>query len=128
MDENTRMVILIDPLNPLGSSYTEDELKEFAEIAKENDIYILHDITYKDFARNHFLAEKRCILMACAGGTGRGTLECMTQLERGLTHMGIRVYDRIPVVRYNKDYVLPALVEAGKTYVDRLENGFDMYY
>ena len=31
MDENTRMVILIDPLNPLGSSYTEDELKEFAE-------------------------------------------------------------------------------------------------
>ena len=57
MDENTRMVILIDPLNPLGSSYTEDELKEFAEIAKENDIYLLHDITYKDFAREHYLAE-----------------------------------------------------------------------
>ena len=57
MDENTRMVILIDPLNPLGSSYTEDELKEFAEIAKENDLYLLHDITYKDFARNHFLVE-----------------------------------------------------------------------
>ena len=29
MDENTKMVILIDPLNPLGSAYTEDELKEF---------------------------------------------------------------------------------------------------
>ena len=57
MDENTRMVILIDPLNPLGSSYTEDELKEFAQIAKENDLYLLHDITYKDFAREHFLAE-----------------------------------------------------------------------
>jgi len=57
MDENTRMAILIDPLNPLGSSYTEDELKEFAEIAKENDIYLLHDITYKDFAREHFLVE-----------------------------------------------------------------------
>ena len=57
MDENTRMVILIDPLNPLGSSYTEDELKEFAEIAKENDIYLLHDVTYKDFAREHFLVE-----------------------------------------------------------------------
>ncbi|MGN0176695.1 MAG: pyridoxal phosphate-dependent aminotransferase [Methanobrevibacter sp.] len=57
MDENTRMVILIDPLNPLGSSYTEDELKEFAEIAKENNIYLLHDITYKDFAREHFLVE-----------------------------------------------------------------------
>jgi len=57
MDENTRMVILIDPLNPLGSSYSEDELKEFARIAVENDIYLLHDVTYKDFARKHFLAE-----------------------------------------------------------------------
>ncbi len=58
MDENTRMVILIDPLNPLGSAYSEEELKEFAEIAIENDIYLLHDITYKDFARQHFHVEK----------------------------------------------------------------------
>ena len=80
-----------------------------------------------DAAHNHFLAEKRCVLMACAGGTGRGTMECLTQMERGLTHMGMRVYDRIPVVRYNADYMLPALTEAGKTYADKLENGFDMY-
>ncbi len=81
-----------------------------------------------DAAHNRFLAEKRCVLIACAGGTGRGTLECLTQLERGMTHMGMRVYDRIPVVRYNRDYMLPALYEAGKTYADRLETGFDMYY
>ncbi|MGL4669562.1 MAG: pyridoxal phosphate-dependent aminotransferase [Methanobacteriaceae archaeon] len=55
MDENTRIIVLIDPLNPLGSSYTEEEIKEFAQIAKENDIYLLHDITYRDFARKHFL-------------------------------------------------------------------------
>ncbi len=58
MDENTKMVILIDPLNPLGSSYTEEELKEFAQIAIENDLYLMHDVTYKDFARQHFLVEK----------------------------------------------------------------------
>ena len=81
-----------------------------------------------DAAHNRFLAEKRCVLIACAGGTGRGTLECLTQLERGLTHMGMRAYDRIPVVRYNRDYMLPALKEAGKVYANRLENGFDMYY
>ncbi len=81
-----------------------------------------------DAAHNRFLADKRCVLIACAGGTGRGTLECLTQLERGLTHMGMRAYDRIPVVRYNRDYILPALYEAGKTYAGRLENGFDMYY
>ena len=42
--------------------------------------------------------------------------------------MGMRVYDRIPVVRYNRDYILPALEKAGETYVGALENGFDMYY
>ena len=81
-----------------------------------------------DAAHNRFLAEKRCIIVACAGGTGRGTLECMTQMERGLTHMGMRLYDRIPVVRYNRDYILPVLHEAGKVYANRLETGFDMYY
>lgn len=81
-----------------------------------------------DAAHNHFLAQKRCILAACAGGTGRGTQECLQQMERGLVHMGMRTYDRISVVRYNKDYILPAMYEAGRTYADRLETGFDMYY
>ena len=76
----------------------------------------------------HTLKDKRCILIACAGGTGRGTLECLGDMEMALTHMGMRAYDRIPVVRYNKDYILPALELAGETYADRLENGFDMYY
>lgn len=77
---------------------------------------------------NHFLAEKRCLLVACAGGTGRGTVECLQHLEQALTHMGMRAYDRIPVIRYNVDYMMPALEQAGAVYVDRLENGFDMYY
>ncbi|MDR2967591.1 MAG: pyridoxal phosphate-dependent aminotransferase [Methanobacteriaceae archaeon] len=58
MNENTKIIVLIDPLNPLGSSYTEEEMKEFAKIATENNIYLLHDITYRDFAQNHFLAAK----------------------------------------------------------------------
>ena len=77
---------------------------------------------------NRFLADKRCVLIACAGGTGRGVSDCLQQMERGLTHMGMRVYDRIPVVRYNRDYMLPALRPAGRTYGERLETGFDMYY
>ena len=58
MDENTKVILLIDPLNPLGSSYTEEEIKEFAEIAMENDIYLIHDVTYRDFSYNHTLAAK----------------------------------------------------------------------
>ena len=77
---------------------------------------------------NRSLAETRCVLIACAGGTGNGTLECLTQLERGIKHMGMRAFDRIPVVRYNRDYMLPALYEGGRTYISSLENGFDMFY
>ncbi len=58
MDENTKLICLIDPLNPLGSSYTKEELKEFKEIAEENDIYLINDITYRDFARDHHLMAK----------------------------------------------------------------------
>lgn len=58
MDENTKLVCLIDPLNPLGTSYTKEEIKEFRDIAEENDIYLLHDITYRDFASKHTLMAK----------------------------------------------------------------------
>ncbi len=78
--------------------------------------------------KNHFLADKRCMLVACAGGTGRGTLECLQHMEMALTHMGMRAYDRIPVVRFNKDYMIPALEKAGEVYSDCLKNGFNMYY
>ena len=70
------------------------------------------------------LADKKSILIACAGGSGRGTVECMAQMERGMNHLGIRTFDRIPVVRYNKAYMLPALQAAGKTFADCVENGF----
>lgn len=78
--------------------------------------------------KNHYLADKRCMLIACAGGTGRGTVECLKNMELALTHMGMRAYDRIPVVRFNKDYMIPAIKGAGEQYANCLENGFDMYY
>ena len=131
--------------NKTGSCVIRDDFGEIYETLREADGIVWISAVYWsdmtecfkaffdrlrrcDAAHNRFLAEKRCVLVACAGGTGRGTLECLTQLERGLTHMGMRVYDRISVVRYNRDYILPALQEAGKTYADRLETGFDMYY
>lgn len=74
---------------------------------------------------NKKLAGKRCVVIACAGGTGRGTLECLGQFERGLTHMGMKVFDRTSIVRYNKDFLLPVLPEAGKAFAERLEKGFE---
>ncbi len=58
LDENTKLISLVDPLNPLGSSYTKEERKDFKDIAEDHDIYLLHDITYRDFAREHELLAK----------------------------------------------------------------------
>ena len=77
---------------------------------------------------NHSLAGKRCILIACAGGTGLGAVECLHNMEETLKHMGMRAYDRIPVIRYNKEYMLPALAAAGEVYAKRTAEGFDMQY
>ena len=46
----TKLITVIDPLNPLGSSYSEAEIAELCRIAEANDAYLLHDATYRDFA------------------------------------------------------------------------------
>ncbi len=74
------------------------------------------------------MADKRCLLVACAGGTGQGTSECLSRLEYTMKHMNMRAYDRLPVNRFNRDYMLPALEKAGSAYAQRLETGFDMGY
>jgi len=55
---DTKMILLIDPLNPLGSSYTEEEVKGISQIAEDNDLLLIHDITYRDFAYEHTLASE----------------------------------------------------------------------
>ncbi|GAA0265509.1 hypothetical protein GCM10008922_25770 [Faecalicatena contorta] len=55
-------------------------------------------------------------------------VECLHNMEETLKHMGMRAYDRISVIHYNKEYILPALVSAGEIYADRVVNGFDMQY
>ncbi len=56
VDDSTKAILLIDPLNPLGSSYTREEVKGVCEIAEDNDLWLIDDITYRDFAYEHTLA------------------------------------------------------------------------
>ncbi len=56
VDEDTEMILLIDPLNPLGSSYERDEVKAICDIAEDEDLFVIDDITYRDFAYDHTLA------------------------------------------------------------------------
>lgn len=54
----TKLIDLVDPLNPLGSSYTAAEIRAICDIAAQRDIYVLHDSTYRDFADEHFPAAR----------------------------------------------------------------------
>jgi len=56
--KKTKMILLIDPLNPLGSGYSKDEVKAISEIAMDNDLYLLDDITYRDFADEHHVTSE----------------------------------------------------------------------
>ncbi len=55
VDENTKFILLIDPLNPLGSAYSREEVKGMCDIAEDNDLWIIDDITYRDFSYDHTL-------------------------------------------------------------------------
>jgi aspartate aminotransferase len=47
MTPRTKMIILNSPGNPTGSVYTREELKALAEVAAEEDIFILSDEIYE---------------------------------------------------------------------------------
>jgi aspartate aminotransferase len=46
----TRMILLIDPLNPMGSGYPKEEVRAIAEIAHDRHLWLLNDVTYRDFS------------------------------------------------------------------------------
>jgi len=52
----TRMILLIDPLNPLGSGYPREEVRAIAEVAHDHRLRLLNDVTYRDFSEGHALA------------------------------------------------------------------------
>jgi aspartate/methionine/tyrosine aminotransferase len=54
--EKTKMLLLIDPLNPLGTDYRREEVRAFSEIARDNDLWLVDDITYRDFSEDHTLS------------------------------------------------------------------------
>jgi aspartate/methionine/tyrosine aminotransferase len=53
-----RMIYLVDPNNPLGIAYTQEEIEAFAAIARRAGAYLVHDCTYRHFADSHTLAAR----------------------------------------------------------------------
>ena len=54
--DKTKMIILNSPHNPCGSSLLRGEIKELAEIAKENNLWVMSDEIYSDivYDREHY--------------------------------------------------------------------------
>ncbi|MDG6220455.1 MAG: aminotransferase class I/II-fold pyridoxal phosphate-dependent enzyme, partial [Candidatus Thermoplasmatota archaeon] len=53
IDNKTKIILLIDPHNPLGSQYKPSEVKALCDITQDHDLLLVHDITYIDFAHTH---------------------------------------------------------------------------
>jgi histidinol-phosphate aminotransferase len=51
--EERSLIYLIDPLNPLGSVYERDELQAIVDLARGTGSLLIHDCTYRHFARRH---------------------------------------------------------------------------
>ena len=52
----TKAMFLIDPDNPMGSGCTRSQVKALAEVARDHDLILIDDITYRDFNPDHVLA------------------------------------------------------------------------
>ena len=59
------LIFVINPLNPLGSSLNERELRGLVELAQDADAFLVHDCTYRDFAPHQPVAcemdPERCV-------------------------------------------------------------------
>ena len=55
ISKNTKLLYLVDPNNPLGTCFSKEQILKIVEIAEDNNITIIHDCTYRDFADDHHL-------------------------------------------------------------------------
>lgn len=67
------------------------------------------------------LAGKPMLAVAAAGGSGNGTLSCLTEFERLAGHLGMKLLDAIPVKRYTKQYQLDAIEGAAKALAEAVQ-------
>ena len=124
---------------PDGTCILSDDFAEvYGKLAKADGIVFVsavywHDITECmkalfdrmrrcDAFTNKYMKDKECMLVACAGGSGNGAVNCLANMEKTMGHMGIKTVERLPVIRINKDYMLPALIKAGEAFGEKIKN------
>lgn len=122
-----------------GMCVIQDDFKTIYEsMSRADGIILITPVYWHDIAENlkalldrlrrcdvsysHMLENKRCLLIACAGGTGHGVARCLTLLDHTLANMKMAAIDSLPVVQFNKAYMLPALECAGRAFAEHILN------
>ncbi len=54
IDDKTKAILLSNPGNPTGVVYSKDQVMMVAQIAKENDLFIISDEVYREFIYDGF--------------------------------------------------------------------------
>lgn len=67
-----------------------------------------------EFGRDGALSDKQTMLIASAGGTGNGIINCLNQLEQFCRHTDMPIFDRFGINRWNADYQCKAVFSAAK--------------
>jgi len=66
--------------------------------------------------------DKKAIGIASAGGSGRGAVRALYNLEDYLRRLGFDVFDLVPVTRFSKDHKLEMLEKAGRRLIKEWES------
>jgi multimeric flavodoxin WrbA len=61
-------------------------------------------------------AEKKVMLIAAAGGSGQGTVNCIAEMQNWCTHVGAKAVEYIGVTRFNREPILKVIEDAGERF------------
>ena len=142
INPNTKSIFLIDPINPLGSTYPKDEKRAICEVANDHDIWVIDDITYRDYAPNHTLAadllpektitaysvSKNCGLAGLRVGSLVGPKEFIKEIRGTMvSDLGINVVGQRASIAAleTKPEWLPGLVDTARHNQSLIKNAVD---
>jgi multimeric flavodoxin WrbA len=119
-----------------GNCILEDDMQAVREELWRADAIVISTPVYfgevSEVAKNFLDRVRRCevagpsenkmagklgLAIAAAGGSGGGIVSCQFVLERYFQHLGIRVFDMIPVTRFTREYKIESAKLAGKALV-----------
>lgn len=133
----TKAIVIINPDNPTGKLWTDEELSKILNIAKKNNIFVIADETYreirfkgepsclltqKDFKENIILVDsvsKRFSMpgarVGCVASYNKEVMNAVLKFAQARLSVGtLEQYGLIPLLENSKKYTDPVKVEYEK--------------